>query len=151
MNSLTTSTHEVPADRLELGTWCHTQDRQPNEGDIAGSYSGDVIAMENRIRKPFEFRKALHVTVSISGSEKITAEAYRLLQPRFFEGTPTTYHERTRSTIARENPNGFYHGMCVPTVKKITSSLVHRSNFVHHKNPSLCKDRCSDRLISKRE
>ncbi len=105
--------HEVPAERLEMGTWCHTQNRQIGEGDIRGAYSADTIALEGRVRRPFQFRGGLYVTTSVHGAETIQAEAYNLQRSEFFAEQAMTYHERCRSNNPRDNINGFYHGMLI--------------------------------------
>jgi hypothetical protein len=92
------------------------------EGDIHGSYSADVIAMKGRVRKPFKWRGELCVCTSISGSgltesAKEEHEAYRLVPARTFTGKITTYHDKTAraedAEAARNDPNGFYHGMAI--------------------------------------
>ncbi|WP_417850290.1 hypothetical protein [Thalassoglobus sp.] len=105
--------HEVPAERLEMGTWCHTRDRQIGEGDIYRAYSADTIALEGRIRRPFQFQGSLFATTSVHGGEDFKAEAYRLQLPELFNEQTMTYAERCRSNDPRSNPNGFYHGMLV--------------------------------------
>lgn len=43
-----------------------------------------------------------------------TTNAYRLVHLGAFDGQPTTYSEKTRNAeAARNDPNGFYHGMTV--------------------------------------
>jgi hypothetical protein len=53
--------------------------------------------------------------LTVSGSTE--HEAYRLLPERLFRGTPTTYGTRTGTAetaeAARNDPNGFYHGVAV--------------------------------------
>ncbi|TDL74123.1 hypothetical protein E2L08_16675 [Palleronia sediminis] len=100
--------------RLSSGRWCHTRDRQIGEGDISASYSADKIA-EGRIRSPFKWQNALWVSVGgISRGNYRAAQAYRIVERRFFGGTPITYNENARlSAAARGRPEGFYHGMAV--------------------------------------
>lgn len=111
------TTHEVDPSRLADGLWDHEQDQRTGEGDIAASYSADLIAMEGRIRRPFNFHGKPYVCVGRtrspnSGEER--AEAYRLVHRDTFNGAATTYAEKTRdSEAARSDPEGFYHGMTV--------------------------------------
>ena len=92
------------------------------EGDIHASYSADVIASNGRVRKPFRWNDALYVCTSISGSGltdsgKEEHEAYRLVPARTFMVNTTTYHAKTAraedAEAARNDPNGFYHGMAI--------------------------------------
>ena len=89
-------------------------ERLEGEGDIAASYSADVIAMNGRIRAPFSFGGALWVCVDRSNSE---AKSYRLMAAALFEGKSVSYRKRTMTTgaaeEARNDPKGFYHGMTI--------------------------------------
>lgn len=103
----------VDPHRLSHGTWCHEQNRQLDEGDIAASYSADVIAMHGRIRKPFVLRGCMFVCTGIGGHR---TDAYRLVAERAFDGAPTTYSAKVRADggeVARNDPKGFYHGVAV--------------------------------------
>ena len=102
--------HRVDPSRLASGTWCHTRNRQIGEGDIAASYSADKIA-QGKIRKPFSWKNGLWVC---TGTNSKSAEAYRLVPERFFDGEPTTYNEVAMLPFEqRIKPEGFYHGMRV--------------------------------------
>lgn len=102
--------HRVDPSRLAFGTWCHTRNRQIGEGDIAASYSADMIA-QGKIRKPFSWKNALWVC---TGTHSKSAEAYRLVPERFFDSEPTTYNEVAMLPFEqRIKPEGFYHGMRV--------------------------------------
>jgi len=96
--------------------------RETCEGDIHASYSADVIASNGRVRKPFRWKDGLYVCTSISGSGLTDSgmqehEAYRLVPARTFTGTTATYHDKTAraedAEAARNDPNGFYHGMTI--------------------------------------
>jgi hypothetical protein len=103
--------------RLRHGTWCHRTSKEIGKGDIAASYSADRIGMGQPLRKPFEWKGALWICVSIGGRrDHLTAVAYRLMLPQAFKGEPTTYHAKTRERggdTARNAPSGFYHGTTV--------------------------------------
>ena len=106
----------VPESRLASGTW--DGERHTGEGDIHASYSADVIAMENRIRAPFRHGSHLWACVGIrgGGDSGMQFEAYRLLPESMFPGTLTSYNAKIRvdgGDSARNDPNGFYHGMAV--------------------------------------
>jgi len=103
--------------RLNSGHWCHTSNRQLGEGDIYASYSADLIGMEDRIRKPFQLRGLLCVTVAIMYRPEVHIKAYRLVEPSDFSGTPTTYKKRCHSD-ARQDSYGFYHGVAIKHGKK---------------------------------
>jgi hypothetical protein len=110
--------HSVPAARLAWGTYDPQKDRTVGEGDIHASYSADKIAMESRVRNPFRFGDALWVNTGMSGyTGNWQAEAYRLVARELFSGSPTSYHDKTDAAedaeAARNDPNGFYHGMLV--------------------------------------
>lgn len=87
------------------------------------SYSGDVIAENNRVRKPVSCGGDLWVSTGSSGTAtKRNARLYRLVPPSEFDGEPTTYREKISivregdeyaGDYARNDPNGFYHGMTV--------------------------------------
>ena len=103
--------YRVDPSRLASGTWCHTRDRCIGEGDIAASYSADKIGLEGKVRKPFVWQNSLWVC---TGTHSKSAEAYRLVPERFFDGEPTTYNEVAMLPFEqRIKPEGFYHGMRV--------------------------------------
>ena len=113
---------EVDPARLQYGIWNHQTEREENTGDIRGSYSADIIAMEGRVRKPFKWQGSLCVCTGSAGtgltkSGRQEHEAYRLGPLRMFEGTPTTYREKTGTNeaaeAARNDPLGFYNAMSV--------------------------------------
>ena len=104
--------------------------RETCEGDIHASYSADVIASNGRVRKPFRWKDGLYVCTSISGSGLTESgmpehEAYRMVPATTFMGTTATYREKTDKAedaeAARNDPNGFYHGM---TIKHGGASFV---------------------------
>ena len=107
--------HEVDPARLAPGRWCHEREIEVGEGDIAGSYSADRIAMHNTVKKPFRWNGALYVsTGSFGPADRLIHEAYRLVDAAVFRGEATTYPEKTRDAeSARKDPLGFYHGMAV--------------------------------------
>ncbi|MEM9411297.1 MAG: hypothetical protein AAGA30_09305 [Planctomycetota bacterium] len=107
----TTITNKVAASRLELGSWCHLTNRQIGEGDIAGAYSADTIAMHGQIRSPFKLDGWLCTTVSMSGKlNDTTATAYRLIDANHYEGTTKSYGESIRQP---KDELGSYHGVAV--------------------------------------
>ena len=111
---MTAVIHTVDPARLLPGGWSHTENHQVGEGDISASYSGDVIALKGRVRKPFRFQSQLWVCVGLSGRDRSTAKAYRLIEAWWFEGTAVTYNEKTHGgEAARNDPSGFYHGVRV--------------------------------------
>lgn len=104
--------------RLAWGRYDHGRNRDVGEGDIHASYSADTIASTGKIRKAFRWQAQLMVTVGLSrlgGREE--AEAYHLVPLKAFAGTPTSYAEKIfcdgGAEAARNDPNGFYHGMSV--------------------------------------
>lgn len=105
--------HVDPA-RLASG-WCPRQEKTLREGDITASYSGDRIGMNQPVRKPFTFQGGLWVCTGKTWLRgEVSAEAYRLVALTAFEGQPTTYREKTLGgDAARDDPNGFHHGMTV--------------------------------------
>jgi len=107
----------VCPERLAYGTWCHARNRQVGQGDIRASYSADLIGLEGRIRKPFRLQGRLCVMTGSSGTRDACAfTAYRLVLPREFDGTVTTYRDKLLiggGDYARADPQGFYHGMRV--------------------------------------
>ena len=109
--------YQVDPERLSYGRWSHEEDRTAGECDIAGSYSADLIALKDRVRKPFNFHGGLWTCVGKcpgSGNHRCIAEAYRLAAAETFVGVVTTYAEKTQdSEAARNDPMGFYHGMKV--------------------------------------
>ena len=108
------SSHSVDPDRLSSGEWSHQHNRTIGEGDIAASYSADMIALHSRVRKPFRFQNGLWVCVGQCNLPVPTARAYRLIDTAHFNGDLTTYTAKTRdSEAARNDSNGFYHGMAV--------------------------------------
>ena len=104
--------------RLAWGRYDHARNRNSGEGDIHASYSADTIASAGKIRKAFRWQAQLMVTVSLSRRDGIErAEAYQLIPLKVFSGTPMSYTEKIGTAesaeAARNDPNGFYHGMTV--------------------------------------
>jgi len=104
--------------RLAWGQYDHRRNRDSGEGDIHASYSADTIASAGKIRKAFRWQAHLMVTVGLSrvgGIEQ--AEAYRLIPVKAFSGATMSYAEKIGTAesaeAARNDPNGFYHGMTV--------------------------------------
>ena len=100
----------------------HPSRLQYDSGDITESYSADRIASGQPVRKPFQHDGVLWICTSITGSGLTVSgntehEAYRLIPERMFSGTPTTYGARTgtfeMAEMARNDPEGFYHGVAV--------------------------------------
>jgi hypothetical protein len=115
--------------RLASGEYDHGRNRDVGEGDIHASYSADTIAAVGKIRRAFRWQAQLMVTVSLSGRGGIEqAEAYQLIPVKVFAGTTTSYGEKIGTAesaeAARNDPNGFYHGMkvtqghCLPFFRK---------------------------------
>jgi hypothetical protein len=104
--------------RLAWGRYDHESNRDIGEGDIHASYSADTIAATGKIRKAFRWHAQLMVAVSLSGRGGIEqAEAYRLIPLKGFLGKAITYAGKTGTAedaeAARNDQNGFYHGMTV--------------------------------------
>lgn len=108
---------------MELTTFAVRASRLADDsGDINASYSADRIAGNQPVRRPFKHDGAMWICTSITGPA-VTAsgfpehEAYRLVPERMFVGPPTSYGEKTGTAesaeAARNDPNGFYHGMKV--------------------------------------
>jgi hypothetical protein len=104
--------------RLAWGQYDRRRNRDSGEGDIHASYSADTIASAGKIRKAFRWQAQLMVTVSLSARGGLEqAEAYQLIPLKIFTGTPMCYAEKIgtaeNAEAARNDPNGFYHGMTV--------------------------------------
>ena len=113
---------EVDPSRFSTGSWSHEHNRQVGEGDIHASYSADRIGMGQPVRAPFIYGGCRWVCVSVRLGP--VAEAYRLVHPSGFEGTPTTYGQKSHlngGENVRADPMGFYHGM---TVRSAGQDLV---------------------------
>jgi hypothetical protein len=121
-----TVTIPVNPSRLAWGKHDHGRKRDIGEGDIYASYSADTIATAGKIRRAFRWQAQLMVTVSLSGHGGIAqAEAYHLIPLKGFAGTTMSYAEKIGDAdiaeAARNDPNGFYHGM---TVKHSSEAFV---------------------------
>jgi hypothetical protein len=108
----------VKPSRLAWGTYDHQRNRAVGVGNIHASYSADTIASAGKIRKAFRWQARLMVTTSLSGRGGIEqAEAYQLIPLKAFGGVTMSYSEKTgtfeNAEAARNDPNGFYHGMTV--------------------------------------
>ena len=104
--------------RLAWGNFDHKRNRDSGEGDIHASYSADTIASAGKIRKSFRWHAQLMVTVSLSGRGGIEqAQAYELIPLKAFNGKVMSYADKIGTAesaeAARNDPNGFYHGMTV--------------------------------------
>lgn len=111
-------TFGVDPTRLTHGTYSHDTEEQIGEGDIVASYSADRICESAPIRKPFGWKGALWVCVSIQGrgDGAQTLKAYRLTLASAFTAEATTYGRKVsidEGDFARSDPQGFYHGMTV--------------------------------------
>lgn len=108
----------VDPDRLRSGTWSEQFNKTVGEGDIAASYSADRIGMGEKIRQPFIHEGEVWVCVGRRGRGP-TAEAYRLVPIDWYTEQLTdqffgSYAEKTvNAEWARQDPNGFYHGVIV--------------------------------------
>lgn len=131
--------HTVPASRLAWGTWDHQRNRDTGEGDIHASYSADTIATSGTIRRMFRHAAQLMVTVGMSGRGGVErAEAYGLVPARVFTGAATTYREKVsidNGDMARNDPNGFYHGMAVKHGKDAFVMVGPPAIFVADQSP----------------
>lgn len=108
------TTFTVDPDRLSHGVWSQKHNTLMGEGDIAASYSADLIAMHNRVRRSFTYQGVFWVCVGMTNLPFAAAKAYRLVNSDQFTGEATTYAEKTRDCdAARNDPFGFYHGMAV--------------------------------------
>ncbi len=132
-------TYEVDPARLAHGTWCHESQQQVGEGDIAAAYSADLIAMEGRVRCPFTFRGGVWTCAGCFTDD--SAFVYRIVPIEASDCTPTSYAAKTRNAeVARNDPNGFYHGITVrhgcrsyvitgPPVELVPGQVVQASLF----------------------
>lgn len=106
----------VDLSRLASGHWDHKTQKEVGRGDINASYSGDTIAMNQPVRKPFQYRGEWFVQ---TGNTSTEYEAYRLVAIDAFDDEPTTYYKKLygpdmdNGEVARNDPMGFYHGMTV--------------------------------------
>lgn len=107
--------YAVDPARLSAGRRCHKADKTLGEGDIHASYSADRIGMGKPVRRPFIWKNAPHVCVSMRHcGDTVCAEAYRLVHASQFGAAPTSYAQKlTDPDAARADPQGFYHGMAV--------------------------------------
>lgn len=83
--------------------------------DVECAYSADRIGLGQPVRKPFAWRGGVWVCTGITHLRgEISAECYRLVPLRFFEGAVCRYRDRCEDgDAARNDPFGFYHGMIV--------------------------------------
>lgn len=114
MTARPVTTFTVDPDRLHHGVWSDKHSKTIGEGDIAASYSADLIAMHNRVRRPFVHQGVLWVCVGMSNHPFECVKAYRLVESERFAGEAMTYAEKTRDgDAARADLFGFYHGVRV--------------------------------------
>jgi hypothetical protein len=118
-----TQTFAVDPARLRSGEWCHRSQKTIGQGDIAASYSAERIGTNQPIRQPFQWKGGFWVCVGMTFRNRIeSAEAYRLTHVQLFNGAPLTYAAKTADgDAARNDPDGFYHGM---TVKHAGQTMV---------------------------
>jgi hypothetical protein len=138
--------YEVDPKRLKYGIYEHPAERMSVEGDIRGSYSADIIATDNKVRKPFQWRGDLMVVVGTTRSGGVEqADAYRLTPLSLFNGTPTTYLDKTGTEdgaeAARNDARGFYHAM---TVSLGTSKFVLTGPPVRFIGARLCEQMAAE-------
>jgi hypothetical protein len=116
-------THQVDPHRLVMGHYDHEQDRCLG-GDISASYSADVIAMQGRVRRPFQFQGQLLTAVSLSSlGGRLSVVAYTLVPVETYCGTSISYKEQMANAdtaeAARQDPAGAYNGIRVKWRDKI--------------------------------
>lgn len=107
---------------------------------LSSTYSADRIGTNSTIKKPLAFGG--HLWVSTGGSNSAIS-AYRVVPISEFEGKPTTYSDKGRADgfeSARNDPNGFYHGMTVSSgatkyVLVGPEFRVNESAFLHFDSP----------------
>lgn len=106
-----TETHQVAPEQFEPGQWSREFNRHVVEGDIAASYSGDIIARLDRVRPPFFFRGDLWISVCRSSD---IVRAYRLVPIDDAGEDLACYADRGgEGEAARGDPMGFYQGVVV--------------------------------------
>lgn len=83
------------------------RERLDRPGDIAASYSADVLSEGKGIRAPFAFRGEQWIAIGLSsgGGADPTAECYRVVVPRAFRG-----QLRRKGEDRLSHPLGPYHG-----------------------------------------
>jgi hypothetical protein len=115
------TTFTVDPERLAWGQWCHRLNKEVGEGDIAASYSGDRIGMEQPVRRPFSWQGKEWVCTSMHHrAGAMIAEAYPLVALQQFTGDALHYGERKQDgDAARADPLGFYNGMKVKCAGRI--------------------------------
>lgn len=104
---------------------------------IKESYSGDTIASEKRVRKPFEFGGKLYISIGgFSGPDiQQEEECYILIPSQAFKGDATYYGQKLTWPVIitkdeeeyaedwdgqrRCQPEGFYHRMLVVYHSKV--------------------------------
>jgi len=108
---------KVALSRFASGQWSEEKDRYEDRGDIAEATCCDTIAMEGRVRDPIRFGGHLVcITGGSYGPRGEEATGYKLLDPRQFPRTVTSYYEKIAiegGDAARRDPFGFYDGMKV--------------------------------------
>lgn len=106
-----THTHTANPARFKPGRWSQEFNKHVGEGDIAASYSGDLIGRCDRVRPPFVFRGDLWVNVAQGGG---VVNAYRLVPIDDAIGEPVCYADKAHAGAGIEHdPMGFYHGVVV--------------------------------------
>ena len=118
----TKQTIAIDPARLRSGTWSEQFNKTVGEGDIAASYSADRIGMGQPVRKPFVHQGEAWVCVGRRGRGP-TADAYKLVPIDWYSDRLVdafagqffgSYAEKTADAEwARQDPNGFYHGVIV--------------------------------------
>jgi len=106
--------HTVPASRLSGNAVDYAASRLRGIGDIISSNSCECIARQ-LIEKPFRFQGSLWVAFGVQfHPDGNKAHAYRLVRAPKFYGVVMTYADKLSAgggDAAREDPNGFYHGL----------------------------------------
>jgi hypothetical protein len=110
---------ESPTDQYNTAA---NTDRLPHCRGIDASYSADRIASGQPVRKLFQHDDAFWVCTGVTrsglaGRGRTEHQAYRMMPESVFSGTPTTYGAKISTgemaEAARQEPNGFYHGVAV--------------------------------------
>ncbi len=106
--------YEVAPSRFQDGTWSERRQKAVGRGDIVSAFNADKIAFDEPVRRPFQWQGGEWITVSIVYGDS-TVQAYKLVDPAAFEGTPVTYAKKVGrdGEDARRDPMGFDHGKLV--------------------------------------
>jgi len=113
--------------RFKSSSWDADKGRSIPGGDIAESYSADMIGQKSTFRKPFKWKDGLRISTGMKftgsyGGVRTNVTTYRLVPIEYYKGKSHTHQEASKLNYLKDDGeyhHGFtYNGMRVKKGKQ---------------------------------